>query len=356
MSTEDSFDHWTEQPAAPSIPADPVIRVETIKDIVPLNDQFGVEMPKAVPEALHEQLFGQPNPTDAEIAAEGNAPGVPSLGTFAILDAASVRNLPEVLSSSGLEHACLFQGDAIKELGDVAPWIVRLDEGSQFVRHLFTEGDAPWAMWDRASGIYLRSRDGLEDLRAHLRKFIKVRDDANAWFYLRLYDPRVMRAFLRGAPRFGHRILARPAPWSSLTVITCFNNQAEIAHPVASVPADARPIHLGPEEKAVFRQLTFEARADALMVKLDKGSSISMSTDPEVRSAQKNALVAALHRMYGYGFQQPLQQERWGVWELFYGDRFERADPALARICDTQDMPSGERFAAFQRRLEEIYS
>ncbi len=355
--TTDNLDDIWMQPVPSSLGAavQAVPHIQVIDDIAPLDDQFGVEAPRTVPDALQEPLFGRTELTEAGIA-EGDASGSPSLGTFAVLDAARVQNLLEVLSTSGLEYACLFKGDAAQELRDVAPWIVKLEEGNRFVRHLFTQSDAPWAMWDHAPGIYIRSRDGLEDIRAHLRKFVKVRDEAGAWFYLRLYDPRIMRAFLRGAPTFGHRILARPSPWSNLTVITCFGARAEIARPAKEFQADTGPIQLGSEEKAVFRHLTFEARADALMGKLDKGNAVSTSRDPDVRTAQKTAIVNALHRMHSYGFQQSLQQERWGVWELFYGAEFERTDQTLSRICDTHAMPSGERFAAFQQRLEELYS
>lgn len=100
----------------------------------------------------------------------------------------------------------------------------------------------------------------------------------------------------------------------------------------------------------------FGAHADALMARLDKSNVISMSTDQRVRLAQKTAIISAFHRMYDYGFQQPLQQDRWGLWELFYGAGFEMNDPILKRIRETPDEPSGLRFAAFQRRLEEIYS
>lgn len=330
--------------------------IERIEGVVPLDDQFGVAEPKTVPNVLYEALFGQSERDAAEICAEGDASATPSLGTFAILDAAKVPNLPEMLLASGLEHACLFKGAAAEELQGVAPWIVKLEDRNGFVRHLFTGGDAPWAIWDRSASIYIRSRDGLEDVRAHLRKFTKIRDEADSWFYLRIYDPRIMRAFLQRAPAFSHRILARPSPWSDLTIITCLDNRAEVARPTKDVPAETRPLLLGAEEKAVFRHLTFEARADALMAKLDKGTTVSMPADADLRAALRSTIVNAFHRMYGYGFQQPLQQERWGVWELFYGDGFERADPTLARICDTRNTSSGERFAAFQQRLAEIYT
>ncbi|MBL3611001.1 DUF4123 domain-containing protein [Rhodovulum sulfidophilum] len=331
-------------------------RIEVIAGVEPLDGQFGVLAPKSVPDKLHTPLFGQPEPNPAEIALGVDISAAPSLGTFAVLDAARLPNLPEILSASGLEYACLFKGGAADELQDVAPWIVRLEDESRFTRNIFTQGDAPWAMWGQAPGIYLRSRDGLDDVRNHLRKFIRARDDEGTWFYLRLYDPRIMRAFLQGAPRFAHRLLARPFPWSNLTILTCFEDSAQIASPAENVPADMRPIRIGSEEKAVFRHLTFEARAAALMARLGKSNATSMSTDPNVRLAQKSAIISAFHRMYDYGFQQPLQQDRWGLWELFYGAGFEMNDPILKRICDTSDAPSGVRFAAFQRRLEEIYS
>lgn len=335
----------------------PAVTLEIIEDIQPLDSQFGIEPKKAVPDTLQEALFGQAEPTKSEIAeAGGDLTKFPSMRTYAILDGAKVQGLPEMLEASELEHSCIFKGEALNELGDVAPWIVELEDDNQFVRNLFTTGNAPWELWDKNPGVFVRSRDILPDLLAHLRKFIKVRDEAEKWFYLRLYDPHVMRAFLHNAPVFSNRILSRPPPWSNLSIITCLGNQAEIVRPSTDTFADAQPIQLGAKEKAVLRHLTFEARADALMTTLDKSSTIAMSTDPNVRTAQKDAMVAAFHRMQGYGFQQPLQQKRWGVWELFYGRNFERADPTLARICDTRDTSSGERFVAFQRRLEELYS
>lgn len=350
-------DYWIgrTRPAALCDSPSQSFTIDVIEGVEPLNDQFGIAKPLTVPSMLRRALFEQPPPANAGAEDKSHTSVAAPLGTFAVLDGAKVQGLPEILVASGLEHACLFQGDAAGELSDVAPWVVRLEEDERFTRHLFTRGHAPWEMWDRAPGIYLRSRDSLKDLRAHLRKFIKVCDESGAWFYLRLYDPSVMRAFLRGAPRFGHRFLTRLSPWNHLTVITCFDSRAEIASPVKGIELETYPIRLGSDEKIVLRQLTFEARAEGLLTALDKGGSISISTNPAVRQGQKGVIVAALHRMYSYGFQQQLQQERWGVWELFYGVDFERTDPTLSRICDTRDMSSGERFAMFQRRLEELY-
>ena len=352
-ASEHQDDYWAEVPEKAELAPAPAFVIETIVGLEPLDRQFGVANPSRVPASLRDTLFGQPDPTPSEIAAEGGSSAVPSLNTYAILDAAKVPGLAEVLDATGLERDCLFQGQAAEEMRDAAPWLVRLEEEHSFTRDLFTEGEMPHHMWSRASAVFLRSRDNLGDLRAHLRKFVKVRDDSEAWFYLRFYDPRVMRPFLHTAPPLAHRFLTRSAPWSSLTVITCLDGTAEIVRPTAA--ADGAAICLGAAEKAVFRDMTFVARADGLMAKLDRGTAVAMPTDPALRQAHRATIVAALRRMHGYGFQQPAQQEKWAVWELFYGAGFERADRTLMQLCEVQTRSSGERFAAFQRRLEEMY-
>ena len=162
-----------------------------------------------------------------------------------------------------------------------------------------------------------------------------------------------MRPFLHTAPPLAHRFLTQPAPWSSLTVITCLNGTAEIVRPTAA--ADGAAIRLGPAEKAVFRDMTFATRADAVKERLDRSTAVAMQTDPDLRQEHKATIVAALRRMHGYGFQQPVQQEKWAVWGLFYGAGFEQADRTLMQLCEVRTRTSGERFMAFQRRLEEMY-
>ncbi len=190
MILEDNFDPWIRLPAEAE-PTGLAIKIEPIEGLEPLDDQFGAEVPKTVPDALYEVLFGQTEPTDAKIAAAGGIPeNVPPLNTYAILDAAKVTNLPELLEASGLEHRCLFKGDAFDELKDVAPWIVRLEEGNGFARNLFTRSHAPWHLWDREPGIYVRSRGGLDDMWGHFRKFTRIRDEDGKWFYWRFWEPK----------------------------------------------------------------------------------------------------------------------------------------------------------------------
>ncbi len=196
MSMDDNYDYWTEEPRAKPQEAAPALTVETIEGVEPLDAQFGGADPLTVPVALQDVMFGQPAYTEAEIAAHGGDPDrVPPLHTYAILDAAKVTNLPEMLETSGLPYRCLFKGNAFDELKDTAPWIVQLEEGNAFTRNLFTSSDAPWHLWEREPGIYVRSRGTMDDMWRHFRKFTKVQDEHGHWFYLAFWRGSVLSAF-----------------------------------------------------------------------------------------------------------------------------------------------------------------
>ncbi|MFV0295368.1 MAG: DUF4123 domain-containing protein [Hyphomicrobiaceae bacterium] len=191
---QDYDDPWTLRPGMPgeahSQPEAPALRIETIESVEPLDTQLGVFPKRTVPDSLFDALFGQPDPSPTEIeAAGGDASAVPSMQTFALLDAAKVMNLPELLEDSGLEHRCLFKGDAYDEMKDVAPWVVRLEENNSFTRNLFTRSDAPWHLWDNEPGIYVRSRENLDCMWRHFRKFTRVRDESGKWYYFRFWEP-----------------------------------------------------------------------------------------------------------------------------------------------------------------------
>lgn len=196
-------------------PTQPAPRVETIEGVEPLDAQLGVFPKKTVPDALQDTLFGQLEPTEVEIEAAGGDPSaVPPMLTYAILDAAKVKNLPELLADSGLEHRCLFKGNAYNELKDVAPWIVQLEEDNSFTRNLFTRSDAYWHLWDREPGIYVRSRGTLGELWRHFRKFTKLQDEKGKWFYFRFWEPRLL-----GPAAELLMTASRPGPVTRLSVI-----------------------------------------------------------------------------------------------------------------------------------------
>ena len=205
----DLDDYWIQQCSAPETPSEPHLNVETIEGVEPLDAQFGIADPKTVPDLLYGPLFGQLKPTEGELEQAGGDPDkVPPLNTYAILDAAEVAGLPELLAVSGLEHRCLFKGEAFDELAEVAPWVVRLEDGDGFTRNLFTRSDAGWHLWDKEPGIYLRSRGTLDDMWGHFRKFTKVKGEGGEWFYFRFWEPFILIGLAEHAPLIASHIYA----------------------------------------------------------------------------------------------------------------------------------------------------
>lgn len=173
------------------------LSIETVENVEPLNRQFGVWPKKTVPTSLQEIIFGHSNPTKAEIpATDGNPDAALPMYSYAILDGAKVTGLPEFLEGSGLEHRCLFKGEAYEELKDVAPWIVRLEDGNDFVRRLFTGSEGINGLWEKEPGIFMRSRRKLDEMWKHFRRFVRLRDERSQWFYFRFWEPGLMTRYL----------------------------------------------------------------------------------------------------------------------------------------------------------------
>lgn len=184
MNANDFDDYWVQSSKAAKAPVKPALQIDTIDGVEPLDAQLGVAALKTVPDALYQSLFGQPSAV--------------ALHTYAILDAAKVPNLPEVLETSGLEHRCLFKGGAYDTLKGVAPWIVQLQDENAFTRNLFTQSDAPWHLWDNEPGIYLRSNGTLDEIWSHFRKFTKVRDEQGNWGFFRFWHPATAQIYFAG--------------------------------------------------------------------------------------------------------------------------------------------------------------
>lgn len=116
----------------PMVAAAPQTRfaVTRIDAVTPLDDQLGIDPKRGWPAAL-----------DLFFASDRGR------HCYVLLDAAEGDGLTELLDGSGLDHVCLYQGAALYELGEVAPWLVRLEPGSSFARMLLTRGRSPASMW-----------------------------------------------------------------------------------------------------------------------------------------------------------------------------------------------------------------
>lgn len=145
-------------------------------------------------------------------------------GSYAVIDAALVPNLPELLEASGLPHRCLYRIETQPELADTAPWLVALTQDCRFLRGIFTAGDRPDQLWNSHAVMLLTSDSDLDGLHRLLRRFTRVRDSAGRWYYWRFWEPRALLAFLAEAD-------FSPMARQFLTALSALSDQTRIILP-----------------------------------------------------------------------------------------------------------------------------
>lgn len=115
---------------------------------------------------------------------------IPETTVYAILDGASVPELPQNLTRFGVAAECLFRGELEPDMAQVAPYLAVAPPNHPFTDWLLQEG------WGRHWGVFAISRANLRTLRMHLRTFLKVYGPDLKLLYFRYYDPRVLRVYL----------------------------------------------------------------------------------------------------------------------------------------------------------------
>ena len=111
--------------------------------------------------------------------------------TFAVLDGASIPDLPLRIYEMQPHVACLYRGELEPDMAEVAPYLVELFPETTFTEWVLTEcaGGKHW-------GIFAHSPYSLTELRKHFRKFLTVYDEAGNPLLFRYYDPRVLTRIL----------------------------------------------------------------------------------------------------------------------------------------------------------------
>lgn len=109
---------------------------------------------------------------------------------YAVLDGAAIPDLRTKLYEMHPEYVCLYRGELKPDMQEVAPYLVRMVQGTEFSNWVLTEG------WGKHWGIFAQSRYSLAEVRKHLRAFLTVHDEKGKPMLFRFYDPRVLRAFL----------------------------------------------------------------------------------------------------------------------------------------------------------------
>jgi len=109
---------------------------------------------------------------------------------FAVLDGASISDLLDKFDELHPEHQCLRRGELKPDLAEVAPYLVRLEEGTPFTTWVLEQG------WGKHWGIFALAPVELRDMRRHFRTLTMVYNPDGKLLLFRFYDPRVLRVFL----------------------------------------------------------------------------------------------------------------------------------------------------------------
>ncbi|QWV91992.1 DUF4123 domain-containing protein [Geomonas oryzisoli] len=128
-------------------------------------------------------------PTGDLNALKGQLFCLDSATVFAVLDGASVPNLPASLDLYRPEHTCLLRGVVSPDMVHVAPYLVALERNAPFTDWLLLNG------WGKNWGIFGISRRDLRALKRHFRRWVHIEHDGRP-MYFRFYDPTVLRNYL----------------------------------------------------------------------------------------------------------------------------------------------------------------
>lgn len=110
--------------------------------------------------------------------------------TYAVLDGASVPDLPIKLYEMNPPHECLYRGELSDEMIHVAPYLVNLLPENEFTDWML-EG-----CWGRHWGIFAQSPVSMTGMQKHFRVLLTVYDEDGQPLLFRYYDPRVLPPYL----------------------------------------------------------------------------------------------------------------------------------------------------------------
>ncbi len=110
--------------------------------------------------------------------------------TYAVLDGASVPDLPVRLYEMNPVNICLYRGELPADILYVAPYLVQLFPETAFTNWLLAEG------WGKQWGIFAQCPVSITGMRKHFRSLLTVDGADGKPMLFRYYDPRVLPPFL----------------------------------------------------------------------------------------------------------------------------------------------------------------
>ncbi len=109
---------------------------------------------------------------------------------YCILDVARIGVQIQKALEMTAESDSLYDGDIRENLADVAPYLLKIDDGSAALEWIIENG------YGNSWGIFLDTDEDFQTVRKHLRKFLIVENQEGKRMFFRFYDPRVIKDFL----------------------------------------------------------------------------------------------------------------------------------------------------------------
>ncbi|MBC8152127.1 MAG: DUF4123 domain-containing protein [Bacteroidetes bacterium] len=108
---------------------------------------------------------------------------------YALLDIPQLGHDLAIAQALNANHISLYRGPEDPQMAEMAPMLFWYEPGGAFAEWLDQH-------WGEARGISLITTASPEEIRKHLRRFLRIKTDDGRQLYFRFYDPRVLRVFL----------------------------------------------------------------------------------------------------------------------------------------------------------------
>jgi len=274
----------------------------------------------------------------------------PDAPIYAVLDGARDERIYSMICDSRAPWQSLYDGPLPDVVAAAAPHLVQLARDDYFSSDLIAHG------FGNCWGIFVECAAPFEEVRRHLRRFLRVRDPDGERLLFRFYDPRILRVFLATctaeqlATFFGPAVrFAVEGPGLA------FTDFAPPADRTAAIePPGVELFAIRREQLAAFSQL-----AEEIFVERAAESVAREWPHEHARLGDDGARALVRHgigRARAHGLRTERDHLRWINLMMFIGHDFD-ADPRrpwAAILADARRTPSA-RLALVQERALHLH-
>lgn len=130
------------------------------------------------------------DPIEADEQARAKDPELAPLQAYLLLDASCSPDIAICAEAFPESARCLFDGQALDDMGDVGPWLIELrrfgDAWDWFVEDGYGQN------W----GVVIHARVPMARLKTHLKKFLKVETEDGEAYFFKFYRPEHFNTYI----------------------------------------------------------------------------------------------------------------------------------------------------------------